>query len=536
MPRHVPRLLRLVIVPVLLLGAATAAVTVLEQAVGVANASSVYLVAVVLAALLAGTAGAVVTAVGSALVYNYLFTEPRFTLAIHDPGVLLSVVLLLFVGIVTGELAALQRQRADAATAREREARALFGISRSLATRDSMAEALRSILAALATEAGLDRAWVGFGAEPSMETVAADTGDGAPPAAPGRLRVLQRAPGDQPARWVLVQRPGGARTATTEDTYRIRIEASGEPLGSIWATRARDDGEPDRVQTRLLAAAADQVGQAVSHERAAAQRREAEIARQSDALKTALLQSVSHDLRTPLATIRAAVGSLRPGGRFTDDDRTAGADAIEREVAYLDRLVRNLLDLSRIEAGALRANRDVFDLDDLLARALQSVRGRLGERTLAVDLASSPVEVDPVFVDEAVTNVLDNAVRHTPDGSRIRVTSRDRDAGTVLLTVDDDGPGVAPELRERLFEKFYRAPRSEGTRREGTGIGLSVARGLVEASGGSVTAREGELGGLAVDIALPAHHLAAVDAARPTPIRTPADEPVPPVGDPLGIP
>lgn len=552
MPRHVPHLLRLVIVPVLLLAAATAAVTVLEQVLGVGNASSAYLVAVVLAALLAGTAGAVVTAVGSALVYNFLFTEPRFTFTINDPSVLLEVVLLLFVGVVTGELAALQRQRADAATAREREAVALFGISRSLATRESMAEALRSILAVIATEAGLERVWVGFGAEPTAETVAADTGDGAAPAAPGRLKVLQRAPGDQPARWVLVQRPGGARTATSHDTYRVRIEASGELLGSIWAIRDRDAGEPDRVQTRLLAAVADQVGQAVSHERAAAQRREAEIARQSDALKTALLQSVSHDLRTPLATIRAAVGSLRPGGPFTDEDRVAGADAIEREVAYLDRLVRNLLDLSRIEAGALRANRDVFDLDDLLARALQSVRARLGTRTLDVDLRSSPVEVDPVFVDEAVANVLDNAVRHTPDGSRIRVEAHDRDADTVLLTIEDDGPGVAPELRERLFEKFYRASRSEVSRREGTGIGLSVARGLVEASGGSVTARQADLGGLAVDLVLPARRVvaaaaettapapAAADTTAPAPTSEQAPDPgdaaAARLGDPLGIP
>src|SRR5947208_3174146 len=171
MARHVPHPLRLVIVPLLLLAAATVAVAVLEQALGVANASSAYLVAVVLAALLAGTAGAIVTAIGSAAVYNYLFTEPRFTFAIHDAGVLLSVVLLLFVGIVVGELAALQHQRADAATAREAEARALFRVSRSLATRESMAEAVRAILAVIVAEAGWERAWVGFGTDPPVESV-----------------------------------------------------------------------------------------------------------------------------------------------------------------------------------------------------------------------------------------------------------------------------------------------------------------------------------------------------------------------------
>ncbi len=487
---------------------ATVAVAVLETTLGMDNASSAYLVAVVAVALLVGTGGAIVTAVGSAALYNVLFTEPRYTFEIHEPGVLLSVVLLLFVGVVVGQLAALQRQRAEAATAREHEARALFGVSRSLATRNSIGEALSAILDVLVTEAGLERAWVGIGPDPAVETVAADTGDGRPPTAPGRLRVLQRTPGDEPARWVLVQRPGvAARSPGAVDTYRVRIEASGEPQGSIWATRAREPGEPDPVQSRLLVAVADQVGQAIMHDRAADQSRAADVAHQSDALKSALLQSVSHDLRTPLATIRAAAGGLRPGSALSDDDRRASADAIEREVEYLNRLVTNLLDLSRIEAGALRAQRELFDLDDLLARSLDSVRTRLDGRSLETGLRASPVEVDAVFVDEAVTNLLDNAIKYTPEGSRIRVTARDVGPQLVRLTVEDDGPGVPDEVLGRLFEKFYRVPAGRRRSREGTGIGLAVTRGLVEATGGTVVARRSELGGLAVDIDLPSREV-----------------------------
>ena len=500
-----------------LLAAATVAVAALEHTFGAANASSVYLVAVVGCALLVGTDGAILTAVAASVIYNYLFTEPRYTLEIHDPGVLLSVVLLLFVGIVVGQLAAMQRTRAEAASSRAREARVMFGVSRSLATRDSTEDALTQITAVLVEQAGLLRSWITIGADPVTEVVAADTGVGPLPPTPTRLRVLQRTPGDTPARWVRVQRPGTpARTPSPQDAYRVRIEASGELLGSIWALRDRDQGEPDRIETRLLATAADQVGQALAHDRVADQSRAADVARQSDSLKSALLQSVSHDFRTPLATIRAAAGSLRAGSPLSAGDRDASVDAIEREVAYLNRLVTNLLDLSRIESGALRADRDVFELDDLLGRAVERATTRLGSRTLETDLNASPVQVDPVFVDSAVSNVLDNALKHTPEATRIRVIARDAARDRVRLTIEDGGPGVPDDALPRLFEKFYRVPGRQERSRAGTGIGLAVARGLVEATGGRITARHSVLGGLAVDIELPALVLPP-DAGTPGP-------------------
>ena len=201
-----------------------------------------------------------------------------------------------------------------------------------------------------------------------------------------------------------------------------------------------------------------------------------------------------------------------------------GADAIEREVEYLDRLVTNLLDLSRIEAGALRPRREVFDLDDLLTRSLERTRGRLGARRLDVDLAASPVHADPVFVDEAVANVLDNAVKYTPDGSRILIAARDLAPERVRLTIEDDGPGVPDDALPRVWERFYRQPTAgRRSSREGIGIGLAVARGLVEATGGRVEARRSELGGLAIDIDLPA----------PT---IPGPEPAPEPGGPASVP
>ena len=253
----------------------------------------------------------------------------------------------------------------------------------------------------------------------------------------------------------------------------------------------------------MLAAAADQIGQALRQDRLAAEASAAEIARQSDALKSALLQSVSHDLRTPLATIRAAAGSLRPDSRLDDEDRLASAEAIDREVEYLNRLVTNLLDLSRIEAGELRGEIDTFELDDLVGQTLERLRTRLAGRPLEVELDAPPVSVDPVFLDEAITNAVENALKYTPPGTRIKVGARDTGDGFVRLTVEDGGSGVPDEALEHLFEKFYRAPGAAKGSRSGMGIGLAVVDGLVEAMGGQASARRSDLGGLAIDLDLP---------------------------------
>ena len=258
---------------------------------------------------------------------------------------------------------------------------------------------LGEIAELLRAATGMRSLWVSLGSDDASERVAAEVGDRRSDGA-GFTYVLRRAPGTEPARWIRVHGtslPGSAprqeAAGERSDLFRVRIEAADEALGSIWGRRVRRDGLPGRSATRLLAAAADQVGQALAQDRLAAEARAAEIARQSDALKSALLQSVSHDLRTPLAAIRAAAGTLRPDSGLDAEARRASADSIEREVEFLDRIVANLLDLSRIEAGAIRAERDVFELDDLAGRTLDRLGPRLAARPVTVDLASTPVLV-----------------------------------------------------------------------------------------------------------------------------------------------
>jgi two-component system sensor histidine kinase KdpD len=491
--------------PVLL--GASAVVAALEEFVGVPDASPVYLVAVVTTAYLTGPAGAIVAAFGAFLLYNFLFTSPRLTFQIHDPGQLLNVVLLLFVGIVVGELAAVQRSREQVALAREHEARALFQLSRALATSHSIGDALLEVTELLVRETRMVRVWIALGADEASERVAADSGEGGAPGTVARTRVLRRTPGDAPAAWVTVVQPAArTRTVSFDDLYRVRIERAGKAAGSIRAVRPKGFEPPDQTETRLIAAAADQLAQALDRERLATESQAAEVARRSDALKSALLQSVSHDLRTPLATIRAAAGALRPDSTLSAQDRQASVDAIDREVAYLDRLVANMLDLSRVEGGALRAANEPLEVDDLLEAALARMRPRLAGRPVNLALDAPPASADPVLLDAVFANLLENVVRHTPDGTAVRVGVAMVGTDWVRVCIEDAGPGVSDEFLPRLFERFVRAPvPGSGVpagARAGTGIGLAVVKGMVEAMGGQVSARRSELGGLAIDVDL----------------------------------
>jgi two-component system sensor histidine kinase KdpD len=515
MRSRVPR--SLVILPVTAastLFAATLVAVILEEVIGVPDASAVYLVAVVVTSYIGGRAGAIISAVGAFLLFDFVFTEPRGTFAIRDTGVVLDALLLLFVGMVVGELSALQRARASDAQAREREASALSDLSQVLATRDSTRAVLGTIAGILRTETAASRVWINLGSDEASERLAADTSSGVPPA-PAAYATMSGSKGhDEPAGWIRVHRARpGSRVTPGDEAFRIHIAASEQPFGSIWCLRPRRLGDPDLTETRLLAVTADLVGLALAHDRLAAESQAAEVARQSDAMKSALLQSVSHDLRTPLATIRAAAGTLDPDSGLSPDEQRESVAAIDREVEYLNRLVTNMLDLSRIEAGALLAERDVYELEDLVGGMLDRLRRSIGDRPLDVDLDVAPVEVDPTFLDEAFTNVVENAVKYTPRGTLIRVSAVELDVATIRLTIEDAGPGVPDATLGQLFDKFYRVPGGKGGSRSGTGVGLAVVRGLIEATGGRVSARRSELGGLAIDLDLPRAPMSAMVAS-----------------------
>jgi two-component system, OmpR family, sensor histidine kinase KdpD len=496
------RLLSAASVALAALAVVTIAVAWLEGPGGVPNASATYLLAVVVVAVAFGTTPAVITAVGSFLVYDFLFIEPRFTFTVRDPGEWLNLLLLLLIGTVVGRLAGRERDRAERALAGEREARALFNVSFALAERRETGEALRAVAATVRAETRMARVWIALG-----ETVAADTAAEAATATPAVHVILRRRPGDEPAEWVRVHAPTRGQSAgrdREETTYRVVITAGDRTYGSLWGSRPRTLGDPDPGETRVLAAAADQLGGSLERDRLARDATSAEISRRSDALKSALLDSVSHDLRTPLAAVLGAATSLRDdGGELSARARRELADTIAEEASHLNRLVGNVLDVTRLESGTLILQKGWNSMEEIVGTVIGRLESRLGSREIRSDipLGLPLVLMDDVLFGQLVMNLVENALRYTPEGTPIEISAR-IDSGDLRFEVADRGPGLADGEESRIFDKGRRGAAQND--RHGAGLGLTIVRGIAEAHGGRIEARNRPGGGAGFVVRIPA--------------------------------
>jgi two-component system sensor histidine kinase KdpD len=493
----------------------TVAVYVIEDRAGIADASMLYLLAVALVAYQRGSWAAVATAIGAFLTYNFLFLPPRFTFLVADPQHILTLLLLLTVGAGIGRLTGLQRDQAQRSEQREHEARALFNVSRAIASAKRMHDALPVLVASLTEDTGMARVWIGIGSTWAQEQVVATSQPGADAPGSGPHSVLPRRPDEGQPAWVRLSPPGPhSPRRETEALYRVELVDGSESIGSLWAARDSRLGPPTREETRLLAAAADQIGQGIVRDRLSEHATELEVARRSEELKAALLDSVSHDLRTPLATIRATAGTLAdPAVAFTEAGVRATAREIDAEADRLANLVAGLLDMSRVTGGALETRPETMPVGEVVLPAVQRGRAALGNRAVELEIPDDlpPIFVDPVLIAQVLDNLLENVARHTPDDVRVRVAAS-VDTEAVTVRVEDGGAGVPPEAMPHIFEKFYRVPARRGSARQGTGLGLAVVKGMAEAMGGSVAASRSELGGLAIDIRLP---IAAVPDGEP---------------------
>jgi two-component system sensor histidine kinase KdpD len=483
---------------------------IVEEYVELPNLSMIFLSAVLFAAVSWGLWPSIFASLLSAAVYNFFFIPPIYTFTIARPEEVLSLCIFLVVAILTSQLAGRLRTYAEGAQRRVRTTTALFEFSRKLAaspTLDNLlwaisfhvAAAMQAKVVILLPEDGMLSI---KGSYPPEDTLG--------PAEQGA------------AQWAWDHsEPAGRHSATLPraDMLFLPLKTGQGTVGVLGMQREKQEVALDPGERRMLDAMVDQAAVAIERANLNEEMRAARVLTETEKLRTALLSSISHDLRTPLSSILGSASSLLADDvRFSDQARRDLLLTIQEEAERLNRFVGNLLDMTRLESGALEVKRDWTELADLVGTTLGAVRERLAGREIRLDIAPGLplIRVDFLLFQQVLSNLLDNAGKYAPAGSTVTVTAH-LEGDEVVIEVIDEGPGVPPEDLERIFDKFYRVKRLD-RQIAGTGLGLSICRGIVEAHGGRITARSPvDAGhGAAFTIRLP------VERQPETPVRTPA--------------
>lgn len=490
-----------------------------------ANVSILYLLAVLATASAFGRGPAVLASLSAFVTFNWFFVEPVHTLTVADPGEWVSLILFLLTAVVTGQLAAGQRRRAEEAGHREREANALYNVARLMAEPD-LAGALKALANQLRRDLRLSAAVIEVSDGPLEARAAAGEATSlrhANPMAAVPTEVFGEAGGagvgqpSVPSRWVRIirpQAPGGEPVIANERLLIVPITVLGRRVGSLLLVRPSRATRFGEADDRLLSAVAAQLGSAVERIRLGEEATEAEILRRTDETKSALLHAVSHDLRTPLASIVASAGSLRQQEiAWSDDERRELAEAIEHEAQRLNGIVGNLLDVSRIESGSLKPERSWHDVGALIDDVVGAlVLGpHLGDLVLDIDPTLPPVLLDYVQIQQVLFNLIENATKYSAPGTPIAISARSV-GDAVEVEVADRGPGIPENALPRLFDPFYRGQGA--TRAAGTGLGLAVARGFVQANGGRIWCENRPQGGASFKFHLPIAHASLPEVTR----------------------
>jgi len=482
-------------IAVLAAGAATAVLLTFRGRVDQVIVVLAFLMVVVAAAATGGFApGLLATALGF-LAFDLLFIPPYRTLRVAHRDAYVSLAAYLLVTVVVSTLVAAREQRRREAEQREQQARTLYTLSQSLVVSGDLDATLAGV--ARTVRALFQLAGCAIAVTESPGTIRLAASDGTLPPDASALAETVIATG---------------RTKHTEASQggleagrplALPMQAAGLTAGAL-IILASDDHTPavGEAERRVLVTFANQAAVVVLQARQEQERARAETLEATDRLRRALLNSVSHDLRTPIAAIKASAASLLDQEVAWDDaQRKEFLDTIDQEADRLARLVANLLDMSRIEAGAVNPQLVDAWLSELVGRAVQRVWAG-AEQAIRVDVPESlpPVLTDPVRLDQVLTNLLDNARRYGGDGL-VKIVGQTVD-GTVELRVVDHGPGVPEAEQERIFDQFYRV-RRPGQRADGTGLGLSICRGLVEAMRGRLWVETAPGGGAAFVLRLP---------------------------------
>jgi two-component system sensor histidine kinase KdpD len=464
------------------------------------NIVQIFLAAIVLAAWRFGRGPSVLASALSVLAFNYFFVEPRYSFDVADGQYLIAFAVLLAVGLLIGQLMASVRLQARVAGHRERRTALLYAMSRELAaTRGTGA---------------LARVAVRHIGEVFEAQVLVLLPEGA-----GPLRLPREAP--EPAslreadlsvaQWVLDHgKPAGLGTDTLPGAAARYLPLAGsgatvDTLGVLVVLPAN----PRRIllpeAAHLLDTFAAQLALALERAALADAAQAARVQAETESLRNSLLAAISHDLRTPLAVIAGAAGSLAASGERLDPAaRRELAQSIEQQAAQMTQVVTNVLEMTRLEGGGASLMRpDWVPLEEVVGAALRRLGPAVARHIVEIDLAAAPalIRADPVLLEQLLFNLLDNAARHTPPGTHVRIGARATDDDLELL-VGDDGPGFPPQIDPaRLFDKFQRG-RTEGSG-GGVGLGLTICRAIAQAHGGAIRAERIPAGGALLVLSLP---------------------------------
>jgi two-component system sensor histidine kinase KdpD len=421
--------------------------------------SLIYLLPVVLSSVLWGLGPGALAAVASFLALNYFFIPPFYTLLVHRTQDLLVLIVFLGVSITVGQLVGRVSKSLAETTAREHEAIHLYDLTIHLAGLQDEQE----IVSTLA-----EQTLIAFRA--------------------GRVDVLVEAHGNIPVHHVrLEDRSQPSQQLGENPSFITPLQSARGFLGEIkiW----REPSALTQAEERILNTFASQGVSALERVRLSQAASRARLLEESDRFKSSLLSSVSHELRTPLATIKAAVTSLRSETVEWDTDaRTDLLAVVEEETDHLNQLVGNLLNMSRIEAGALKPQRSWNSLADVVTSAIERMRQQTEKHRLEVAVSADLplVPIDYFQIEQVFINLISNSIKYSAEGTTIRLEAHPVKGDLLQVTVRNQGPNVPAEHLERIFDKFYRVTAAD--RVTGAGLGLSICKGIVEAHGGHIWA------------------------------------------------
>ena len=477
-----------------------------------ADVVMVYLLGVVVVSMRFGQGPSLLAAVLSVLAFDFFFVPPYFSFAVSDLSHIVTFAVMFLVALVISQLTQRIRVQADSARGRERRTASLYALSREMGVAHSRDRLLEAAARQLHEVFGVKVAILLPGPDGALAAAYADE---------GTLGRDDRELGVAEWTW-LHQRPAGAGTDTLPSSRAMVLPLKGSrgrvgvlalvlPVPTALST-------PDERQ--LLDACAGIVASAIERTQLAEEARRARLRIETEQLRNSLLSSVSHDLRTPLAVVTGATSTLLDEATAPKDPATRREllETAHTEALRLNRLVRNLLDMTRLEAGALQVHKDAQPLEEVVGAALNRMEDRLRGRAVHTDVpADLPlVAFDSALIEQVLINLLENATKYTPAGSPIDISARAVD-GEVHVEVADRGPGVSPKEAERVFEKFYRVRQGEGG---GVGLGLTICRGIVAAHGGRIWVDPREGGGAVFRFTLPIGETSGEERGSPLPPRS----------------